>query len=62
MPDEGFENIRDITAVDPEEWLNDGPNHVYFYLSNGETIYVTLGMEGEADENEDTVPQPLRCR
>jgi hypothetical protein len=58
MADETFDNIRqtplgdcigatilDITAVDAEEFLEGGPNHVYFHLSNGETIFATLGTE-----------------
>ena len=57
---DGFETIRetllgtcigatiiDITSTDKDEFLNGGPNHVYFHLSNGETIYATLGVDGE---------------
>lgn len=40
--------IVDITAVDTEEFLAGGPNHVYFHLSNGETIFATLGVDGES--------------
>jgi hypothetical protein len=39
--------IVDITATDADEFLNGGPNHVYFHLSNGQTIFATLGVEGE---------------
>jgi hypothetical protein len=41
--------IIDITADDAEEFLADpkNNNHVYFHLSNGHTIFATLGDEGE---------------
>jgi hypothetical protein len=55
---ESFENIRqsplgwcigatilDITTPDTDEFLAGHPNHVYFHLSNGETIFATLGTE-----------------
>ncbi len=59
MPEEEiFDNIRqtplgacigatilDITAVDTEEFLAGAPSHVYFHLSNGETIFATMGTE-----------------
>lgn len=39
--------IVDITADDPEEFLKDPANNrVYFHLSNGETIFATLGIAG----------------
>jgi hypothetical protein len=37
--------ILDITTPDTDEFLAGGPNHVYFHLSNGETIFATLGDE-----------------
>ena len=53
--------IVDITADDPEEFLqNPAKNRVYFHLSNGETIFATLGIDGAGlvgmlgTEDEDT--------
>jgi chemotaxis receptor (MCP) glutamine deamidase CheD len=37
--------ILDITTPDADEFLAGGPNHVYFHLGNGETIFATLGDE-----------------
>ena len=37
--------ILDITTPDTGEFLEGAPNHVYFHLSNGETIFATLGNE-----------------
>jgi hypothetical protein len=39
--------ILDITAVDTEDFLSGEPNHVYFHLSNGMTIFATMGVDGE---------------
>jgi hypothetical protein len=39
--------ILDITAIDPDEFLETGKNQVYFHLSNGETIFATLGTDGD---------------
>ena len=39
--------ILDITADDPEEFLASGANRMYLHLSNGETIFATLGVDGE---------------
>lgn len=36
--------ILDITATDTEEFLA-GDRRVYFHLSNGETIFATIGTE-----------------
>jgi hypothetical protein len=59
---DGFETIRetplgacigatilDITAADKEEFLAGGEDahRVYFHLSNGETIFATIGVDGE---------------
>jgi hypothetical protein len=56
MPEE-FDNIRqtplgtcigativDITAADPDEFM-EGDHRVFFHLSNGETIFATIGTE-----------------
>jgi hypothetical protein len=37
--------ILDITTPDTDEFLAGAPNYVYFHLSNGETIFATLGTE-----------------
>ena len=37
--------ILDITTPDTDDFLAGAPNHVYFHLSNGETIFATLGSE-----------------
>jgi len=39
--------ILDITADEVDEFLKEGKNRVYFHLSNGETIFATLGTEGD---------------
>jgi len=74
MADAEFDNIRqtllgtcigatilDITAADVDDFLA-GDRRVYFHLSNGETIFATLGTEenpglvgmlGTDDEDED---------
>ena len=40
--------ILDITSDDAEEFLADNSkNRVYFHLSNGETIFATLGIDGD---------------
>ena len=40
-------SILDITTPDLDDFLAGAPNHVYLHLSNGETIFATLGDEGE---------------
>jgi hypothetical protein len=54
--------ILDITTPDTSDFLAGSPNHIYFHLSNGETIFATLGSEhnprlvgflGTEDEDED---------
>jgi len=51
--------ILDITGCDPEDWLTGKPERVYFHLSNGKTIFATMGGDnvgmaepGEDDEEE----------
>ncbi len=40
--------LLDITATDTDEFLADGTNHVYLHFSNGETIFCTLGVDGQS--------------
>lgn len=75
MEEESHETIRDtplgtcightlvdITADDTEEFLADpkNKNRVYLHFSNGETIFCTLGTDGEGlvemlgDDEEET--------
>ena len=40
--------ILDITSTSPEDYLagEEDSNRVYFHLSNGETMFATIGEEG----------------
>ena len=49
--------ILDITADDPEDLIKNRKSRIYLHLSNGETIFATLGEEmvgmlGTEDEEE----------
>jgi hypothetical protein len=37
--------ILDITTIDTDEFLTTGENEVYFHLSNGKTLFATMGTE-----------------
>jgi hypothetical protein len=39
--------ILDITGVDTEDFLAGEDNTIYFHLDNGETLYATMGVDGQ---------------